>query len=167
MPKTEEDITSNLPNDARLFDKLRRRIRRHIVMSDTEAVAVVLWIVHTHAFDNFRFTPRLGVTSPERGCGKTTLMSFLSYIVRSGITSLVSPPAVYREIENSQATLLIDEADASFVEKQLITILNSGFQRDSAYVVRAYGSSGTQRYITWAPAAYAVLDEIPDNLASR
>lgn len=137
-------------------------------MSAAEAVAVALWIVHTHAFDDFRFTPRLGVTSPERNCGKTTLMSFLSYIVRSGILlSHVTPPAVFHEIENNQATLLLDEADTSFEEKQLITILNSGFQRDSAYVMRALGQNGTQRFITWAPMAYAVLDQIPDTLASR
>jgi hypothetical protein len=94
-------------------------------------------------------------------------MSFLRYIVRSGIlTSHVTPPAVFREIENSQATVLLDEADTSFEERQLITILNSGFQRDSAHVMRALGNN-TQRFITWAPAAYAFLEQIPDTLASR
>ena len=64
-------------HDPEIFDKLFQRIRRHVVLSDHEAVAVTLWVAHTHCFRQFRVSPRLGITSPERGCGKTTLLLVL------------------------------------------------------------------------------------------
>jgi hypothetical protein len=42
-----------------------------------EYVAVALWILHTHVFDQFMVTPRLALRSPVANCGKTTLMDIL------------------------------------------------------------------------------------------
>lgn len=155
------------PVGEKLLDRLLRRIQRYIVMSDENGTAVALWVAHTHCFSQFRASPRLGITSPERGCGKSTLLHFLSHVVRSGlVTAHVTPAAVFHEIDANKATLLFDEADASFGANELIAILNTGFQRDSAFVLRAR-NTGTVKYSTWAPAAFAVLNQVPDTLASR
>ena len=55
---------------------LMRRISRHVVVTDDELVATTLWVAHTHCFDQFRISPRLCLTSPERNCGKTTLLTY-------------------------------------------------------------------------------------------
>jgi putative DNA primase/helicase len=152
----------------RIFDRLHRRIRRVVVLSEYEATVIVLWIALTHCFNEFRTCPRLGVTSPERGCGKTTLLLALNATVHKGLmTAHATAAAIFHEIASSAPTLLFDEADATFVSPELIAILNTGHQRDVAYVLRAAGTTGTQQYPTWVPAAYALLGKVPDTLASR
>ena len=153
---------------ARILDRLAQRIRQHVVLSDAEAVAVTLWAAHTHCFRQFRVSPRLGITSPERGCGKTTLLLVLNQVVRDGLMAAHATPAAVFHVINAKApTLLFDEADASFGAAELIAILNTGHQRDAAYVLRAGFPGGAKRFATWAPAAYAVLQQVPDTLASR
>ena len=152
----------------RILDRLRKRIRQYVVLSDPEAVAVTLWVAHTHCFEQFRVSPRLGIISPERGCGKTTLLLVLNQVVRNGLVAAhASPPAVFREINANAPTLLFDEADASFKAEELIAILNTGHQRDGANVLRAGSRAGSNQFATWAPAAYAMIQRAPDTLASR
>ena len=163
-------MTQKSPNSEgeRILDRLCKRIRRHVVLSGEEAVAVTLWTAHTHCFEQFRVSPRLGITSPERGCGKTTLLLVLNQLVRNGLMAAhATPPAVFREIDANAPTLLFDEADASFKTEELIAILNTGHQRDGAYVLRAVSGIGTNHFATWAPAAYAMIQRVPDTLASR
>jgi Bifunctional DNA primase/polymerase, N-terminal len=60
---------------AELLDGLYAAVTRHVVMSKEAAVATALWIVHTHLMDVFNTSPNLAITSPEKECGKTTLLS--------------------------------------------------------------------------------------------
>jgi len=39
---------------------------------------MALWIVHTHVYSRFIVTPRVALTSPVRGCGKTSALSLIS-----------------------------------------------------------------------------------------
>ena len=150
------------------LDNLFRRINRHVILTEDEAVATTLWVAHTHCYNRFRMSPRLRLTSPERGCGKTTLLVVLNHTVRAALmTAHATPAAIFREISTRSPTLLFDEADASFRVEDMISILNTGHLRESAVVLRAGSTSGTQKFVTWAPAAFAVLDKIPDTLASR
>ena len=152
----------------RILDRLCKRIRQHVVLSDQEAIAVTLWVAHTHCFEQFRVSPRLCITSPERGCGKTTLLLVLNEVVRDGLMAAhATPAAVYHEINAQAPTLLFDEADTSFKTEDLIAILNSGHQRGATRVLRAGSGAGAKRFTTWSPAAYAVLQQVPDTLASR
>jgi hypothetical protein len=61
-------------NGADLLDTLAKAIRRHVVMSDHAADSAALWAVHTYLLDSFGISPRLAITSPEKGCGKTTAL---------------------------------------------------------------------------------------------
>jgi hypothetical protein len=56
-------------------------IRRHVVMPEHSADAVALWVVHTYTLDALHISPRLAITSPEKGCGKTTLLDVLAPLV--------------------------------------------------------------------------------------
>ena len=57
-------------------------LRRYVQLKDHEYVAVSLWVVHTHVYDRFAFTPRLALTSPTSDCGKTTLLAYAQGSVR-------------------------------------------------------------------------------------
>jgi len=55
---------------AALLDDLAAAIRRHVVLPDHAGDACTLWVVHTYLTDRFLISPRLGVRSPTKGCGK-------------------------------------------------------------------------------------------------
>jgi putative DNA primase/helicase len=122
--------------------------------------------------DAYDISPYLIVKSPEKRCGKTTLMIILQFVKRrSELASNISPAAVFRYIEKEKPTLLIDEAD-SFVRgnDELRGILNSGHTRAAAYVIRTVEIGGdhvAKRFSTWAPKAIAAIGDLADTLADR
>ena len=48
---------------------------RSTLEDPTAADALALWAVHTYLLDSFGISPGLAITSPEKGCGKTTALS--------------------------------------------------------------------------------------------
>jgi hypothetical protein len=148
---------------AKLLDSLVEQILRYVVLSKNEARATALWIVHTHACDLSQISPRLKIQSPETGCGKTTLLDVLRYLVRNPLpTAHTTAAALFRQIASAKPTLLVDEADASLVSRDLVTILNAGHRRNDALVARADG-----KYSVWAPAALATIEGVPNQLDTR
>ena len=80
------------------------------------------------------------ITSPEKGCGKTTLLDVLSRLVMRPLsTANVTASAIFRVVEMQRPTLLIDEADTFLSEnEELRGILNSG-HRQGGSVIRTVG----------------------------
>ena len=60
-----------------LVSGLVAALRTFMVMDESELVTTALWVLHCHALEAFTITPRLAITSPEKGCGKTTLLDIL------------------------------------------------------------------------------------------
>src|SRR5271169_6937669 len=68
--------------------------------------------MHTHAIDAADVSPRLAITSPEKRCGKTTLLHLLRALVARPLpTANMTTATLFRAIQAAQPTLLIDEAD--------------------------------------------------------
>lgn len=153
-----------------LADGLEEVFKRHVVLPDHGAVALALWTIHTHALDVFNVSPYLGITSPEKGCGKTTLQSLLLALVRRPIpASNLTQAVVFRVIEKYTPTLLIDEADTFLGENEpLRGVLNSGHSRDMAFTLRCDPDTHEVRqYSTWAAKAIAMIGRLPGTLADR
>src|SRR5205823_1175651 len=96
------------------------------------------WILHTYAFPLRNVSTYVGIESPQKQCGKTTLLTLLGQLVsRPEIAANISPPAFFRVIAESRPTLLIDEGD-TFLKRhgELRGIMNAGYTRETAYVVR-------------------------------
>jgi putative DNA primase/helicase len=154
---------------AELLSALSGSIRSHVVMPDTEADTAALWILHTYLLDCFGISPRLAVGSPERGCGKTTLLDVISHLVwRPLSTSNATVAAIFRVVELSRPTLLIDEADTFLPEnEELRGILNSG-HRFGGSVIRTIGEDHQPRmFSTFCPCAIALIGKLPGTLADR
>ena len=66
---------------AELLDEMADALRRYVVMSEHQRVAIALWIVHAYLLDRCMISPRLAVRSPVKGCGKTTLLDVLARLV--------------------------------------------------------------------------------------
>src|SRR6266481_3898827 len=136
------------PVDAKLLlDDLSRTLRRFVVLPKWAPETLALWTLHTYAFQLRDVTTYIGLESPEKRCGKTTLLTVLSELVnRPVVAANISPPAFFRVIQVMQPTLLIDEAD-TFLQgnDELGGILNSGYSRKTAYVMRVdHGLPGAQ-----------------------
>lgn len=156
-------------NGSGLLDALSAAVRRYVVAPDWAMDSIALWVVHTYALDWFGISPRLAITSPERGCGKTTLLDVLSHLVRRPLpTANATAAAIFRVVEMQRPTLLIDEADTFLSEnEELRGILNSG-HRQGGSVVRTVGEDFEPRsFSTYSACSIALIGKLPGTLADR
>jgi len=156
-------------NGADLICELRAAILRYVVISDRDALACSLWVLHAFCFDFFECTPRLAITAPEKQCGKTTLLDVIGCLVPRPLpTTNITTPAVFRTVEMARPSLLIDEADTFLGEnEELRGILNSGHRR-GGQVIRTVGDDFEPRaFSTHCPVAIAQIGKLPDTLADR
>jgi hypothetical protein len=108
----EVELWPDPVDGAALLEDIVAQIQRHVRLPREAAIGVALWVMHAHCFDAFTISPRLGIVSPEKRCGKTTLLGVIEALVpRPLLASNVTVAAVFRTIEAHRPTLLIDEAD--------------------------------------------------------
>ena len=56
-----------------------RRVKIYVVLPDDAADAIALWVLHTWLAERVHvFRRALAVTSPTKGCGKTTVLRLLN-----------------------------------------------------------------------------------------
>jgi hypothetical protein len=145
-------------------------IRTYVSLTENEAITVALWVVLTHVEAYVDTLPILGITSPEKRCGKTTLLKILIRLVKRNFpVSSLTAATIYRIVEEGRPTLIIDEADAFLKDnEELRGILNSGHQRDMAFVARCNMVTGSpEKFSTWCPKAIAKIGKLPETLADR
>jgi putative DNA primase/helicase len=72
--------------------------------------------------------PLLAITSPDKRCGKTRLLTLIGGLVRRPLsTSTISDSTLYRSSEKWRPTILVDEFDSSGTgNENLRNVLNSG-----------------------------------------
>ena len=96
-----------------VVENLARYISDYVVLSDESVLVLAVWTIAAHLIEEFDRFPHVAVTSPEKRCGKTTLLDVLYQIVpKPRPTTNISPAALYRVIELDRPTLLIDESQS-------------------------------------------------------
>jgi Protein of unknown function (DUF2786) len=82
-----------------VLDLTLRLLELHVGLTEEQRMAVALWVLHSHVFDRFPVSPRLVLTSPVRGCGKTTLLILLELLTAQPLrTDSVTPAVVYHSL---------------------------------------------------------------------
>ena len=165
----EPEPSANPVDGAVLLDEIVSAIQRYVVLPLHAARACACWVVHTFLAEHFLVSPRLSISSPTKGCGKTTLLDVLYRLVlRPLLASNVTPAAVFRVIEKYKPCLLIDEADTFLgINDELRGILNSGHRKGGA-VLRVTGDDLEPRqFATFAPCGIALIGTLPPTLADR
>ena len=124
-----------------LLDEISAAIRLHVVLPAHAATAFALWVVHTYVFDTRDAVAYVAIESPEKRCGKTTLLSVLAGLAcRALVASNITVSALFRAIDDAGPTLLIDEADTFLRGNSVMRgILNCGNTWRTAYVLRLSG----------------------------
>ena len=155
---------------AALLEDLAASVQRYVVLPRHADIAVATWVVFTHMINAFNTAAMLALVSPEKRCGKSTLLGWVVRVAwRPLPTSNISPPAVFRSIEKWCPTLLVDEADTFLGDnEELRGVLNSGHTRDAAFVLRCVGEDfEPQRFQTFCPKVLAMIGKLPDTLQDR
>jgi hypothetical protein len=164
----------NAHQATQLFDEIADQLRRHMIFSDQEdADAITLWIGGTYLMDTWDIWPKLYIYSPERECGKTTLLTVIEAFVKKGqMAGSITPSALYRIIELSQPTICIDEADRFLNQNdELNGIINAGHTRRTARkILSQKNKEGNWEAVSlslWAAQAIAGIGNQSDTLMSR
>jgi Protein of unknown function (DUF3631) len=154
---------------AALLDEISKAIGAHVVMPEASRDACALWVAHTFLLDCTMISPRLAITSPTRGCGKTTALDVISQLVLRPLPAAnVSASAIFRVVEGFRPTLLIDEADTFLKDNdELRGVLNSGHRKGGA-VLRNVGDDHEPRsFSTYGACAIALIGQLPGTLTDR
>ena len=159
------------PVDGRaLLSELANCFTRYLVLPRYAAHTMALWIIHTYTWHLGRTAAYFALLSPEKRCGKTTALSIVNVLAHRALAaSNVTPAALFRVIERDKPTLLIDEAD-SFVgqNEELRGILNAGYTRDTAFVIRTVGEAyEPRRFNVFGVKLFAGIGKLPGTLADR
>lgn len=154
-----------------LLPELVKLIESYVVLPPMASFAIALWLVHTYVADVADYTPYLLVTSPTRQCGKTTLLELLSHLAFRAIkTDGYTAAALYRRIEQSSPTLLLDELDTRLRgdhAEPLRGVLNSGFHRPGKVTICAGDDHEPRDFRTYCPKVLAGIGRPWDTVTSR
>jgi len=156
---------------AALLNELAASVKRHMALPEHAAAAIALWVTSTYILVNYgHIAPMLAITSPEKRCGKTTLLDWLSRLVERPLKAAnITASAIFRTVDVCKPTLLIDEADSFLGESgdELRGILNSGHSRTSAYVIRCCGDNAEpRRFSTWSCKAIALIGKLENRFST-
>ncbi len=154
-----------------LLDALRALFERYLYLPDGASIALALWVVHTYAIDAADHFPIIFARSPEKGCGKTTLLLVLKGLVKQPLMAAnLSVAALFRLVDQLRPTLLIDEADMFLRAKdELIGLLNSGHARggNALRMERVGDRFDPRSFSTWGPKSIAAIGSLPEPLVDR
>jgi hypothetical protein len=148
---------------------LAAAVKTYAVLSDHAADAIALWVLHTWVMNSFTTSPRLAVTSPTKGCGKTTILRYLNKVARRPKRAgSLSPSALFRVVDMFQPTILLDETE-KYIEhgSDLHALLNEGHCKGGT-VLRVLGEKHELReFSVFGAVAFARNGALPDDLEQR
>lgn len=152
-------------NPELLLDEISGTLRRFIVMDKYQADIATLWLASCWFVDVIHTAPIALINAPEKGCGKTQLLTLLGKLApRATQLSGISPSVLFRMIEKYQPTLFVDEIETVLKDNEdLRGLLNAGHTRDSAFVWRSVASGEDfepKRFSVWGMKAIAGINAI-------
>lgn len=154
-----------------VLEAIEANIQKHAVLPTGGSTALTLWTAGAYVMDEFRIFPKLIIHSPEKRCGKSTVLDLVeSFSPRAIFASSISPAALYRVIEAYQPTLIIDEADTFVAGRndEMVGIINSGHAKNRAFVIRSEGDNHTPtKFSTWAPMVLASIKALQGTIMDR
>jgi len=152
-----------------LVTELVKLLRSYIVADSSALTAIAFWTLHAHLIEFASHSPRLNITAPEKGCAKTLVLDLLGHLAPKSIrTENVTTAVVFRLMNASQPTLLIDEYDTFLTYKEeLRGALNSGWQVGGC-AMRCEGDGNDVRtFNTFGAVALAGIGALPGTLHDR
>jgi hypothetical protein len=173
----EPDPWPSLVDGAALLEETVAAIRQYVILTERQAEATALWVIFTHAFDAFDFSPRLVISSAEKRSGKTRLVEVLNRIVRKPLfVSGITGAALLRVIDQHAPCMLLDEIDTmmngdAVLREALRGLINSGFDLAGARHIKNVptrdGGYEPLAFSMWCPMLLAGIGKLPGTVADR
>ena len=136
MNNTTEITDVSMRRGGHLAIDLTRFTTRFLSLTQPVKALLPVWILHTHVFTDFEYTPYINIISPEQGCGKTTTSDVLSALCcRATSPSCGTAAVLRRKIAADSPTLILDEWDTleDAIRKACLNFLNTGFRKDGNF----------------------------------
>ena len=161
-----ERVVKGLPQWIEIFENLYTILTSFICFqSEEEPIVITNWIVFTYLAPYFSYAPYLHIYSATERCGKSKTIEVIECLVNNPLNTVnISDSSLFRSLnEEGGTTLILDEIDK--LDKQArseqISILNSGYSRRGAQVVRSEkNSEGKFVYKTYNPFGPKILSGI-------
>lgn len=157
-------------NGAVLLDEIVGVLKRYVIADKPTLEAAALWCMFTWFTEVVQVAPIANITAPEKRCGKTIMLTAIGKLSKRSLqVSNMTPAPLFRSIERWSPTLLIDEVDTFLkINEEARGILNAGFTRDSATLVRCEGDDHTPTpFNVWGAKALCGIGKIADTLSDR
>jgi len=149
-------------NGVQLLNQIVETLNRFLVLPKHGAHTIALWILFTYVFDVMKICPILIANSPEKRCGKTSLLKLILELARMAVpTSNIPVAPLFRLIEKYHPTICMDEMDTYLPDNPgLGGVINSGHDSKFAFTTRCVGDDFEVRFFsTWTPKALAIIGE--------
>ena len=166
-----DDIISNavtIPNVSDVYTILRKLFEQYIDFPDKRLyVFMPIWVIGTYFYTMFRKYPYIYVTGMKHS-GKTKNLELFEKVCYNAMFSTdISSASLFRVVEDSGATLLIDEAER--IDQNLRKLLLSGYKSaGKAYRVEEVGGKKTVvAYNVFCPKAIANIEGLDEVLEDR
>jgi putative DNA primase/helicase len=156
-------------NGAEVLSEVAENYSGYVALPPGAADALALWTAHAHCFELFEISPRLNVTSPEKGCGKTVLLDVIKLKVPRPLpTENLTAAVLFRVVEARKPVLLADEYDSWLRDsEELRGLLNAGHRR-GGQALRCEGDSHEVRaFNVFGPAVLSGIGALPGTLHDR
>lgn len=155
-------------------DRVKSYLNRFMVVTDWQADAVALFVLHTYCIEAATYTPYLHVWSAERESGKSTLLDIMKNLVWNPMDTSYVSAAGLRRMFNEPRTLLWDEIDQVFARRsediaEVRQVLNAGFKRGEVVLINVPKGKNWQleEFSVFSAKVFAGIGPLPDPLNSR
>jgi len=166
----EAIISGNLevPRPADVYSMVRKCFEKYIDFPDSRCyVFFPLWVIGTYFYQMFHSYPYLYITGMKHS-GKTKNLELFARLCYNAMFSTdISPASLYRTVEDTGCTLLIDEAEK--IRSDMRGMLLSGYKKGG----KVYRVEETREgkvavaFNVYCPKAIANIEGIEDVLEDR
>ena len=125
------------PVGPEVISEIESALKKHLFLSTDAALTCALWVAHADMFKEFECTPRLGITAPFKGSGKTKLLTVLNALTNHAVDGgLCSTAAFERLSAQGTVAFFMDEADKVFSHENsdMTKSLNAGWHSGQKYL---------------------------------
>ena len=164
---SDTEGSRNPPDSNEPLSELVSTFERYFVLPHGAAVALALWVLHTHMYRDFYYTPRLIIRSAVMRSGKTSVLMVVGKLaIRAVMTADATPAVVFRLIASKDLTLILDEADTKdFAEYR--SIINAGYRKDGCVLRCDPNSLEPREFPVFGPIVIGGNGRLPQTIEDR